>query len=194
VLQKALLLIMIFTVITGIIYPIIVTAIAQTIFPYQANGSLIFDSQSKQIIGSELLGQNFSQAKYFWARPSSTSTFPYNAAASSGSNLGPTNKALLEAVQTRITMLTTLDPQNNKLIPVDLVTASSSGLDPHISLAAAEYQINRVAKARNLNIEKIRILVVQNTIKQQFGFLGEPCVNVLKLNLALDNIEKRKNY
>lgn len=182
--RPALIAILIFTLITGVIYPLVVTGIAQLVFPRQANGSLIV--RNGQAVGSELIGQSFDDPKYFWGRPSATSPFPYNAAASSGSNLGPGNPALLEAVQARVATLKAADPTNTQPIPVDLVTASASGLDPHISLAAAIYQVPRVARVRGLSEAVVRALVNQVTEGRQFGFLGEPRVNVLKLNLALD--------
>jgi len=170
---------LVMTVITGIAYPLIVTGIAQVAFKDQANGSLIY--QNEKIIGSSLIGQSFSDPKYFWSRPSATSPMPYNGAASSGSNQGPTNPALKEAVEGRIKDLGGKTP-----VPADLVTASGSGLDPHISPAAAAYQIERVAKARNLPQDKLRALIDQHTEGRQLGILGEPRVNVLRLNLALD--------
>jgi potassium-transporting ATPase KdpC subunit len=172
------------TVLTGLIYPFAVTGIAQRVFPQQANGSLILEVG--QASGSALIGQPFTDPKYFWGRLSATAPFPYNAAASSGSNLGPTNPALLDSVKARIKALQEADPGNPAPIPVDLVTASGSGLDPHISPAAAEYQINRVAKARKLDPKQVRELVSKYTEGRQFGILGEPRVNVLKLNLTLD--------
>ena len=183
-LKPALLMLIAFTVLTGLIYPFLVTGIAQVVFPYRANGSLI--QRDGKAIGSELIGQPFSSPKYFWSRPSATSPYPYNAASSSGSNQGPTNPALTDAVAARIKALRDADPENKAPVPVDLVTASASGLDPHISLAAAEYQVNRVAKARSVDPAKVRTLVSKYTEGRDLGFLGEPGVNVLKLNLALD--------
>jgi len=183
-LRPALVLLGALTLITGLLYPLVVTGIAQVLFPRQANGSLILIDGKP--VGSSLIGQPFDAPKYFWGRPSATSPFPYNAAASSGSNLGPTNDALIKAVQARIDALKTADPDNPLPLPVDLVTASGSGLDPHISPAAAEYQIRRIARVRGLDETVVRRLVAQHTEGRQFGVLGEPRVNVLELNLALD--------
>ena len=183
-LKPAVLLFVILTVLTGVIYPAIVTGLAHLLFPHQATGSLITNSEGKSI-GSRLIGQPFSSPGHFWGRPSATGPFPYNAGASSGSNLGPTNPALLDAVKTRIQTLKAADPDNQAPIPVDLITASGSGLDPHISPAAAEYQINRVAKARNLDLQKLHDLIDANTESRQWWLFGEPRVNVLTLNLAL---------
>ena len=160
------------------------TGIAQVIFPWKANGSLI--ELNGKAVGSALVGQPFSDPQHFWSRPSATSPYPNNASASSGSNQGPLNPALKEAVEGRIKALREADPGNNAPVPVDLVTASGSGLDPDISPAAAEYQVNRVAKARGLEVAKVRALVAEFTMGRQLGFLGEPRVNVLRLNLALD--------
>ena len=173
------------TVLFGGIYPAILTGIVQSIFPNHSHASLII-GKNGEVLGSELIGQNFTQDKYFWSRLSATSPQAYNAASSSGSNLGANNPALMDAVKARINALKKADPTNNVLIPVDLVTASGSGLDPEISVAAAEYQINRVAKARNLTPDAVRQIVSEYTKERQFGVLGEPRVNVLKLNLALD--------
>ena len=176
-----------FTIITGIFYPLVVTGIAQAISHRQANGSLI--ETNGQTLGSNLIGQPFDDPKYFWGRLSATGPFPYNAAASSGSNYGPTNPALKDAIQARIDALKVADPNNNQLIPIDLVTASGSGLDPDISIAAADYQVARVARNRGLTVDQVNSLVGQFTQGRQFGILGEPRVNVLKLNLALDSIK-----
>jgi len=186
--RPALMLLLIFTVLTGLLYPLVVTGIAQLVFPSQANGSLI--SSNGQTVGSSLIGQQFDDPKYFWGRLSATGPYPYNAAASSGSNLGPTNPALLDEVKARIAALKAADPTNTQPIPVDLVTSSGSGLDPNISVAAALYQLPRVAKARGLSEAALRALVDKYTQGRQLGFLGEPRVNVLELNLALDGIKK----
>jgi potassium-transporting ATPase KdpC subunit len=183
-LRAALVSLVLLTVVTGIAYPVIVTAIAALVFPRQATGSLVV--RDGKTIGSTLIGQPFDDPKYFWGRPSATSPFGYNAGASSGSNLSPTNPALVEAVRGRVEALRAADPGNTALVPVDLVTGSGSGLDPHISPAAAFYQVRRVAKARGLSEEKVRALVEQHIEGRQLGFLGEPRVNVLGLNLALD--------
>jgi len=183
-LKPALLLLLVITVLTGVAYPLIVTGIAQAVFPRQANGSLI--QREGRAAGSELIGQPFGAPKYFWSRPSATSPYPYNAASSSGSNQGPLNPALADAVAARIMALRDADPGNTAPVPADLVTASGSGLDPHVSPAAAEYQVARVAKARSLDPARVRALVSEATEGRQLGFLGEPRVNVLKLNLALD--------
>ena len=184
-LRPALVILVVMTVVTGVVYPLAVTAIAQLVFPHQANGSLIVDKSGK-VVGSSLIGQPFDDPKYFWGRPSATSPFGYNAASSAGSNLSPTNPALIKSVQGRVDALRAADPDNKAAVPVDLVTASGSGLDPHISPAAALYQVNRVAKARKLQPDSVRTLVERHTEGRQWGFLGEPRVNVLALNLALD--------
>jgi K+-transporting ATPase ATPase C chain len=192
-LRPAFFMLLIFTVITGIIYPLVFTGIAQVAFSQQANGSLII--KDGKAYGSALIGQQFDDPKYFWGRLSATGDFPYNAfnaetlTGSSGSNYGPLNPALMEGVQARIDALKAADPANTALIPVDLVTASASGLDPHISVAAALYQIHRVAAARGLDEAQVKSLVGKYTEGRQFGFLGEPRVNVLLLNLALDGIQ-----
>jgi K+-transporting ATPase ATPase C chain len=175
------------TLITGLAYPLAVTAAAQLVFPHPANGSLIFRNGSPA--GSELIGQPFGDPKYFWGRLSATGGFPYNAAASSGSNYGPLNPALESAVEARIAALRAADPGNTQPIPADLVTASGSGLDPHISVAAALYQVPRVARARGLPESAVADLVDRSTEGRQLGFLGEPRVNVLLLNLALDELQ-----
>lgn len=184
--KTALLLLLVLTLITGIIYPAIVTLIAQICFPWRANGSLI--EHNNQAIGSVLIGQSFTEAKYFWSRPSATIPFPYNAEYSSGSNLGPTNPVLLTAVKARVDALKKLDPTNKRLIPVDLVTASASGLDPDISILAAYYQVPRIAKIRKMNENAIYQLIQNLTTQCSMRILGEARVNVLQLNLALDNI------
>ena len=189
ILRQAVACIVVFTVITGVIYPLIVTGVVQLVFPRQANGSLLIDNG--KTVGSSLIGQSFSSPKYFWARPSATSPMPYNAANSSGSNLGPLNPALAENVKARITQLKAADAASKQAVPVDLVTASASGLDPDISPAAAEYQVSRVAKARNLDEIKVRELVVKLTKSRQLGILGEPRVNVLELNIVLDNLKNK---
>lgn len=183
-LRSALMMLLVMTVITGAIYPLAVTGIAQGVFPRQANGSLV--ERDGKPMGSELIGQPFSDPKYFWGRPSATAPYPYNAAASGGSNQGPLNPVLAEAVASRIKALRDADPGNVAPVPADLVMASGSGLDPHVSPAAAAYQVNRVAKARNLDPQRVRALVTEATGGRQFGILGEPRVNVLSLNLALD--------
>jgi K+-transporting ATPase KdpC subunit len=185
-LRIALILLVIFTVITGIIYPLVVTGIAQGLFHHQANGSLI--TKNGTVVGSELIGQWFSEPQYFWGRLSATTSVPYNATASSGSNLGPSNPALQAAIQARIDALKEYDPNNTQPIPVDLVTYSASGLDPDISIAAADYQVPRVARYRGLSEEQVTALVKQYTEGRQFFIFGEPRVNVLELNLALDNL------
>jgi K+-transporting ATPase ATPase C chain len=192
-LRPAFMMLLILTVLTGLLYPLTVTGIAQIIFPHQANGSLIV--VNGKTYGSELIGQQFDDPKYFWGRLSATGAFPYNAfnaetlTGSSGSNYGPLNPALTEAAQARIDALKAADPANTLPIPVDLVTASGSGLDPHISVAAAQYQVHRVAQARGLSDEAVQALVDEYTEGRQFGFLGEPHVRVLELNLALDGVQ-----
>jgi K+-transporting ATPase ATPase C chain len=185
--RPALVILVVLSVVTGLFYPALVTGIAQLVFPDKANGSLI--EKGGKAVGSELIGQPFSDPKHFWSRPSATSPYPYNASASSGSNQGPLNPALKEAVEGRVKALREADPDNRAPVPVDLVTASGSGLDPHISPAAAEYQVARVAKARGIDSQRVRTLVADATEGRQWGFFGEPRVNVLKLNLALDSVQ-----
>ena len=183
-LKPAFLMLLLLTVVTGVAYPMLVTGIAQGLFKTEANGSLI--ERDGEVVGSKLIGQPFSDPKYFWGRPSATAPMPYNAAASGGSNLGPLNPALEDAVKGRIEALKAADPTQSVQIPVDLVTASASGLDPHISPAAAQWQAPRVARLRGLPVEQVQKLVAAHTEGRQFGFFGEPRVNVLRLNLALD--------
>jgi len=185
--RPALTMLVILTLLTGLAYPLAVTGLAQLFFPDQANGSLIV--RDGKVIGSQLIGQYFDKPEYFWPRPSATMPFPYNAAASGGSNLGPTNPALIEAVKARVAALRAADPGNELPIPVDLVTASGSGLDPHISPAAALYQLKRVARTRGLDENTVQTLVTHHTEGRQFGLLGERRVNVLLLNLALDSLK-----
>jgi potassium-transporting ATPase KdpC subunit len=185
-LRPAVSLFVLLTAITGIVYPLAITGIAKVAFPEAADGSLIV--KDGKAIGSRLIGQNFTDTKYFWGRPSATGPMPYNGAASGGSNQGPLNPALIDAVKGRIESLKAADPDNQQPIPADLVTASASGLDPHISPAAADYQIERVAKVRKLPLETVKALVDQNTEDRQWGVFGEPRVNVLKLNIALDDL------
>ncbi|HEY7640166.1 MAG TPA: potassium-transporting ATPase subunit KdpC [Steroidobacteraceae bacterium] len=183
-LRPAWVLFVLLTVLTGIVYPLVVTGVAQAAFGARANGSLI--TSGGRVIGSELIGQPFSSPKYFWSRPSATSPQPYNGGGSSGSNQGPLNPGLATAVKERIAALRAVDPGNSSAVPVDLVTASASGLDPHISPAAAEYQVARVARQRGVSPDAVRKLVRQATAGRTFGILGEPRVNVLELNLSLD--------
>lgn len=190
-LRPAVVLFILLSIITGIAYPLATTALGKWLLPQQANGSLI-ESEGK-LIGSSLIGQNFTEAKYFWGRPSATGPYPNNATASSGSNQGPLNPALAEAVKSRISALKAVDPNNTLPIPVDLVTASASGLDPHISPAAAAYQASRVAKARGISDASVQALIDEKTEGRQWGVFGEPRVNVLKLNIALDNNSPKKS-
>lgn len=183
-LRPAVMTLLLFSLLTGLAYPLAVTAVAQVVFPRQANGSLI--ERDGQPVGSERIGQPFDDPAYFWGRPSATGPFAYNAAASSGSNLGPSNPALVEAVRARVEALRAADPGNDAPIPVDLVTASASGLDPHISPAAAAYQVPRVALARGMDEAALADLVSAHTEGRSLGLLGEPRVKVLALNLALD--------
>ncbi len=184
-LRQAAIAVILLSILTGLMYPLAVTGIAQLIVPDKANGSFII--RDGKPVGSELIGQPFSDPKYFWSRLSGTGPFAYNAGASSGTNYGPLNPALMDAVQKRIKDLKDADPQNTRPIPVDLVTASGSGLDPHISVAAAMYQVPRVARTRDMSEGMVRAIVNRYTEGRQLGFLGEPRVNVLKLNLALDS-------
>ncbi|ARP96059.1 potassium-transporting ATPase subunit KdpC [Bordetella genomosp. 13] len=183
-LRPAVMLFVLLSVITGLVYPLLTTGVAGVLFPRQASGSLI--ERDGQVVGSELIGQSFGSPGYFWSRPSATATMAYNGAASGGSNLGPTNPALAQAVQERIAALRAVDPANAAPVPVDLVTASGSGLDPHISPAAADYQAGRVARARGMSEDAVRELVRAHTDEPWLGLIGDPAVNVLRLNLALD--------
>jgi len=183
IVRPAVVLFVALTVVTGVAYPLAVTGIAKAAFPSQAAGSLI--EKDGKTVGSALIGQAFSDPKNFWGRPSATSPMANNAANSSGSNQGPLNPALIDAVKGRIAALKAADPKNEQPIPIDLVTASASGVDPHISVAAARYQAGRVASARNLTIAQVQELIDRNTEGRLFGFIGEPRVNVLKLNIAL---------
>ena len=184
--RPAIMSLLILTFITGFLYPGVVTAIAQLAFPRQANGSLI--TADGKDVGSSLIGQGFTQPKYFWSRPSGTGPNGYNGAASSGSNLGPSNPALAQAVKDRVAALQAADSGNTAPVPIDLVTASASGLDPDISPAGAEYQVGRVARVRGLSADSVRTFVRRFTSGRQLGILGEPRVNVLELNLALDSV------
>ncbi len=188
-LRPAVVMLVLMSVLTGIAYPLLVTGVAQVIFPSKANGSLI--ERDGKVVGSSLIGQSFSDPKYFWGRLSGTGPFPFNSAASSGSNYGPLNEALLTAVQGRVDALRAADPGNTAPVPVDLVTASGSGLDPAISPAGAAFQVARVARVRGLEPSAVAALVAQHTSGRQLGFLGEPSVNVLALNLALDALPAR---
>ena len=186
ILRPALVVFLVLSLLTGIAYPLLVTGIARVVFPDQAAGSLIV--RNGKAVGSTLIGQNFSDSGHFWGRPSATSPMPNNAGASSGSNLGPLNPALVDAVTARVQALRAADPGNTAPVPVDLVTASASGLDPHTSSAAALYQVARVARLRSLPVERVRSLVALHTEAPWFGFFGEPRVNVLQLNLALADL------
>jgi len=185
--RNAFVMLLLMTAITGVAYPLVSTGLAQVLFPTQANGSLVM--KDGKAVGSSLIGQSFTEPKYFWGRPSATSPMANNGASSTGSNQGPTNPALTDAIKQRIDALRTADPGNAAPVPVDLVTASGSGLDPEISPAAAQYQLARVAKVRNLDPAKVQQLVAQATSDRQLGVLGEPRVNVLQLNLALDALQ-----
>jgi K+-transporting ATPase ATPase C chain len=186
-LKPALILFTLMTLLTGVAYPLLVTGLSQLIFPQQANGSLITNN-SGNVAGSKLIGQAFSNSAYFWGRPSATTPYPYNAGASGGSNLGSTNPALMDVAKARIEALQSADPDNKAAIPVDLITASASGLDPHISPAAADYQVGRIARLRHVAPEKLRVLVRSHIEARQWGLFGEPRVNVLALNLALADL------
>ncbi|MDA8173930.1 MAG: potassium-transporting ATPase subunit KdpC [Nitrospiraceae bacterium] len=187
-LRNAVMSLVVLTILTGIIYPLVITGIAQAVFPARANGSIIVKNGTP--VGSEFIGQQFGSPKYFWGRPSATTPYPYNGQSSSGSNMGTNNPALMENVQARIAALHAADPGNTEKIPVDLVTASASGLDPEISPAAAEYQAARVARARGIDISQVNSLIQADTKGRLLGIFGEPRVNVLKLNLALDELNK----
>lgn len=184
--KTSVLMLLAFSLLTGVVYPLAITGVAQFAFPHQANGSLI--RSGDQVVGSELIGQAFDDPRYFWGRPSATTPMPYNAGSSSGSNLAVSNPAQLDAIKSRIEKLRAADPGNTAPIPIDLVSASGSGLDPHISVAAANYQAARVARARNLSTETVRSLIPLCTEPRQLGLLGEPRVNVLQLNLKLDDM------
>jgi K+-transporting ATPase ATPase C chain len=185
-LRPAVVLFLALTVLTGLVYPALITGLAHAFFPRQADGSLII--RDGRMLGSSLIGQSFSDPKYFWSRPSATTPQPYNGTASGGSNLGPLNPALTDAVQTRVAALRAADPGTTAPVPVDLVTSSGSGLDPDISIAAARYQVGRVARARGLAPEALEALIRAHSRGRLLGFLGEPRINVLELNLALDTL------
>ncbi len=189
--RSALMLLLLFTILTGILYPLLITGIAQVFFPWRANGSLI--TQNQQMLGSLLIGQPFGESKYFWSRPSATTPFAYNAASSSGSNLGPSNPDYLKTVRQRVTELKQKNPNSQGFVPVELVTASGSGLDPDISLEGAIFQVPRIAKARGVSEKTILALINNMLIKPAFGFLGEARLNVLQINLALDHLLKARS-
>jgi len=184
--RPALTLLVVFTVLLGIVYPLVMTGVSRAVFPAQAAGSLVRDGD--RVVGSSLIGQPFDAPRYFWGRPSATGPVPYNAAASTGSNLGPSNPALHDAVAARVAALRAADPGNEAEVPIDLVTASGSGLDPHVSPAAAHYQVARVARVRGLSEARVRALVDDAAEGRTLGVIGEPRVNVLRLNLALDHM------
>ena len=192
-LRPALIMLALFTVLTGVAYPALVTGIAQVAMPWQASGSLIVGSDGK-VLGSELIGQQFDEPRYFWGRPSATGPYAYNGGASSGSNLGPTNPAQAEAVRGRVEALRAADPGNDGPVPVDLVTASGSGLDPEITPAGALFQVSRVARARGLPEARVRTLVNAHVEGRLLGILGEPRVNVLLLNRALDRLGREVRH
>lgn len=189
-LKPALVLFVVLSILMGIVYPLAVTGVAQVLFPAQAAGSLVL--RDGKPVGSDLIGQNFAEPKYFWGRPSATSPMPYNASASGGSNLGPLNPALTDAVKSRIAALRAADPGNTASVPVDLVTASASGLDPHLSPAGIRFQAARVARERGLGVAQVQALVDQHVERPLWGWLGEAQVNVLALNLALDATAQRR--
>ncbi|RZL64337.1 MAG: potassium-transporting ATPase subunit KdpC [Variovorax sp.] len=191
IVRPALVIFVLLSAITGIAYPLAVTGVAQAVFPQQAGGSLVM--KDGKALGSSLIGQNFSDPRHFWGRPSATAPMPYNAAASGGANQGPTNPALADAVKARIEALRAADPGNSAPVPVDLVTTSASGLDPHISPAAARYQLERVAKARGLPKAHVEALLDHHTEAPLLGLLGEARVNVLALNLALDQGDRSRS-
>lgn len=178
-------------ILTGVLYPLLMTGIGEVAFSQQVNGSLI--NQDGTLMGSSLIGQNFTSPRYFWGRPSATSPVPYNASVSGASNLGPMNPALIDQIKARIAAFTSADPTQKDPIPVDLVTSSGSGLDPDISVASANYQAPRVAKARGLTLDQVNVLILENTTLPQFGFMGQARVNVLKLNMALDQLQAAKH-
>ncbi len=188
ILRPALVLFVLLSAITGLLYPLAVTGAAQAVFPAQAAGSLVV--RDGKTVGSALIGQNFTEPKHFWGRPSATAPLPYNASASGGSNQGPLNPALVEAVKGRIEALRAADPGNTRPVPIDLVTASASGLDPHISPAAANYQAARVARVRGMPVDRALQLIADHTEQPLWGLLGEPRVNVLALNLALEAADR----
>jgi K+-transporting ATPase ATPase C chain len=185
--RAALVLFLLLTVLTGFLYPLIVTGLAQLLFPARAAGSIV--TRDGHAVGSRLIGQSFTDPRYFWSRPSATTPQPYNGTASTGSSLGPLNPTLLDAVKARVAVLRAADPGNRAPVPIDLVTSSGSGLDPEISLAAADYQAARVARARGLAPERVQALIAQHTEGRLLGVLGESRVNVLELNLALDALK-----
>lgn len=192
--KVAFLLVIFFTILTGLIYPLLITGLAQLLFPWQANGSLI--TENNKAVGSVLIGQSFDSSSYFWGRPSATTPYPYNSESSSGSNLGPSNPSFLSSIKDRVSIIQKSNPENHQAVPVDLVTASGSGLDPEISPLAALYQIPRIAKARHLSEADIQSLVQSQQKNRTLGLLGEPRINVLQLNLALDKLvisSKSKN-
>jgi K+-transporting ATPase ATPase C chain len=189
-LRPTLVLLAAFTLLTGIAWPVAFTGLAQLLFPAEANGSLL--TVGGRVVGSELVGQPFDDPRYAWGRPSATTPFPYNGGASTGSNLGPSNPALAEAVRTRVAALRAVDPTNTAAPPVDLVTTSGSGLDPHVSPEAALYQAARIARARGLDEAQVRALVAAQVEPRTLGLFGEPRVNVLRLNVALDALSAGK--